>query len=404
MSLTKRRRLGYRRRLSYIGLIGILLLLLAACGSDEAATSTPESMESETIEAPVEEATVEETMEEEGISTTEMMTSTDTMTSTDEMTSTEMMTSTDEMTSTDMVTSTDEMTSVSASAISTTAETTSTQDITQTGDITEGSAVTESTAMTESANAGSTDTVQGPLLLAYTLINQPFQTANGEESGSIEDFVVDLRTGAVLFAQIEYGGFLDIGDTELLIPLQTLQWRSVEQDIVLDFDAQMLENYPDLTTGSPRLGDPEWYSGVVNFWNDIGFGNDAEVDNAATIESDSIVLLSDLLSYSLVDMGAGVGRIQSMLIDLDTGQSPYLLIGFGPTASDDDAYMIPFDAIDVIDISANQMTFNADLTQEDLFTAPQFDRTLFDGIIGEIDASYMERADSFWAEHVLGSE
>lgn len=382
MSLTKRGRFGY------IGLVTVLMLLVTACGSNETATPTPEPVEVATVEATVESSAETTPEEDEEISDTEMMTSTDIMTSTD------MVTSTNDLTSTEMMTSTGEVTPVSASAISDTAEMTSTEGI------------TESAVMTESAAASSTDdaTEQGPLLLAYTLINQPFQTANGEESGSIEDFVIDLRTGAVLFAKIEYGGFLDIGDTELLIPLDTLQWRSVEQDIVLTFDAQMLENYPDLTAGSPRLGDPEWYSALANFWNDMGFGDPAAVDNAATIESDSIVLLSDLLSYSLVDMGAGVGRIQSMLLDLGSGQSPYLLIGFGPTASDDDAYMIPFDAIDIIDINANQMSFRADLTQEDLFTAPQFDRTLFDGAIGEIDASYMERANSFWADHGFGDE
>ncbi len=266
-----------------------------------------------------------------------------------------------------------------------------TEPMTTTDEVTPGQAMTVTTAMT--ATTGS-----GPLLLAYTLMGQSFVNADGEISGDIKDLIVNLRTGNVLFAQIEYGGFLDIGDTELLVPLRALRWRSVEQDMILNFDEQLLENYPDLTDGSPRLDDPAWYDGIAAFWNDLGFGSDADTVSTIDPTTDVIVRASDLLGYSLVDFGAGIGTVQNLLIDLNGSRARYLLIGFGPTAADDDAYMIPFSAVDIVNVDANEIAMNADLSLETLQAAPRFDRSLFQGRIGALDATYDDQADSFWEE------
>jgi sporulation protein YlmC with PRC-barrel domain len=242
---------------------------------------------------------------------------------------------------------------------------------------------------------------EGPLVLAYTLMDQSFVNADGEISGEIEDLIIDLRTGHVFFAQIEYGGFLDIGDTELLVPLRALRWRSIEQDMILGFDEQLLESYPeltDLTEGSPRLDDPSWYDGIAAFWTDLGFGGDTDAASTFDPTTDVVVRASDLLGFSLVDIGGGVGRIQNMLIDLNSSRAPYLLIGFGTTAAGDDAYMIPFSAVDIIDVDANEIALDANIALETLQLAPRFDRLLFQRPLGAIDPIYREQADTFWEE------
>lgn len=272
-----------------------------------------------------------------------------------------------------------------------------TEPVTTTDEVTTDQAIT-ATESTTDTTAAATTTGSGPLLLAYTLMGQSFVNADGQISGDIEDLIVNLRTGNLLFAQIEYGGFLDIGDTELLVPLRALRWRSVEQDMILNFDEQLLENYPDLTEGSPRLDDPAWYDGIAAFWNDLGFGSDADTVSTINPNTDVIVRASDLLGYSLVDFGAGIGTVQNLLIDLTSSRAPYLLIGFGPTAADDDAYMIPFSAVDIVNVDANEITMNANLSLETLQTAPRFDRSLFQGQIGALDLSYDDQADNFWEE------
>ncbi len=274
---------------------------------------------------------------------------------------------------------------------------TSTDTVTASQSMTATSAITATENVTDSTAATST-TGSGPLLLAYTLMGQSFVNNDGAVSGDINDLIVNLRTGNVLFAQIKYGGFLTIGDTELLVPLRALRWRSVEQDMILNFDEQLLENYPDLTEGSPRLDDPTWYDGITAFWNELGFGSDANTVSTIDPTTDVIVRASDLFGYSLVDFGAGIGTIQNLLIDLGDSRARYLLIGFSPTPADDDAYLIPFSAVDVVNVETNEITMNSDLSLETLQAAPRFDRSLFQGQIGALDPTYDDQADSFWEE------
>lgn len=254
-------------------------------------------------------------------------------------------------------------------------------------------------ATISSTNATDAET----LLLAYTLIDHPFQSQNGEVSGTINDFILDLRTGSVLFAEIAHGGLLDIGDTELLIPVRAMQWDSPGQAVSLTFDEQLLETYPDLTAASPRLDDPDWYTGLNDFWDGFGFGSPANNPNGSATSdvdptTDVIVRASDLLSYSLIDIGIGVGRVHNLVIDLNTSQAPYLLVGFGPSAMDDDAYMIPFSAIDIMDVNTRQITLNTELTAETLVTAPRFDRSLFAAPLGALDPAIIEKAHMYWDE------
>lgn len=251
-----------------------------------------------------------------------------------------------------------------------------------------------------STNSSASGTDEDTLLLAYTLIDHPFQSQNGQVSGTINDFILDLRTGSILFAEISHGGFLDIGDTDLLIPLRAMQWDSPGQPVLLTFDEQLLKNYPDLTAASPRLDAPNWYGIVTDFWDGLGFGSSTNGTETSAVDptTDVIVRASDLLSFSLIDIGIGVGRVHNLVIDLNASQAPYLLVGFGPAAMDDDAYMIPFDAIDIMDVNTNEIALNTELTAETLVTAPRFDRSLFAAPLGALDPAIIEKAHVFWSE------
>jgi sporulation protein YlmC with PRC-barrel domain len=269
-----------------------------------------------------------------------------------------------------------------------------------TAPINEPLTTTDTMTTTDAMTATDALTTTGPLVLAYTLIDQPFVNADGEISGEINDLVVDLRSGNILFAQIEYGGFLDLGDTELLVPLRAMQWRSTEQDMILNFDEQMLENYPDIAEGSPRLGDSAWDTGVATFWNNLGFGDDADSTAAVDPTTNPIVPFIDFVGFSLVDFGAGVGTIQDLLIDVNRSRARYMLVGFGTTAAAtmDGAYLIPFSAVDIVDLDTTAVTLRADLTAEMLVTAPRLDRALFQGDVGALDPSFFDQADAFWEE------
>jgi len=106
-------------------------------------------------------------------------------------------------------------------------------------------------------------------LLDFTLWNQ-----NGEQVGDVEDLVLDLDNVNISYAVVGTGGFLDLGDKEVLIPWDQLQVQTggaQENAFVLLSDPEFLRNAPnvDLNTVMPGMGQPasNWDADIRNFWD-----------------------------------------------------------------------------------------------------------------------------------------
>ncbi|MEZ4733946.1 MAG: PRC-barrel domain-containing protein [Caldilineaceae bacterium] len=283
-------------------------------------------------------------------------------------------------------------------------EITTDEAITDTDVVTTTGAVTQAPTTEEATDAAMANAPDA-LILGYAFLDQDFINADGEVSGEIEDLLIDLSNGRILFAAIEYGGFLDIGDREIVVPLNAFTWQPLEDDLVLNFDEQALQQFPDVGSDWPDFNDPAWDDEVSTFWRDVGV--DPGFDFAAP--ATTAVWAEDMLGYSLVDLGVGVGTIQNMLIDLTNSRVKYLLVGFGTTAAEDAPFMIPLSAVDVtaIDntVTGNEIAFDTNFTLEILQTAPRFDRILFD-TVGEVDPVLDDAADQYWEEqgYAIGLE
>ena len=181
-----------------------------------------------------------------------------------------------------------------------------------------------STAMTETTGSnvttGTADTTgtansSNLLVTATSLTDYNFENIDGNVSGSIQDLILDLNSGNVLYVTVEYGGFLDIGDTELPMPLDAFVWGDNGQ-LVLNFDEAALNDFPDLGTNWPDTSVAGWNDKVANFWNGIGLGNSAISPGA----NDTVVRAAQLLNSGLNDIGFGVNTVADMLIDWNTSQ------------------------------------------------------------------------------------
>lgn len=54
-------------------------------------------------------------------------------------------------------------------------------------------------------------------------VGQELRGANGEDIGKVKDFIIDAKTGKIVFAVISSGGFAGLGDTLRLLPFQALE-------------------------------------------------------------------------------------------------------------------------------------------------------------------------------------
>ena len=85
----------------------------------------------------------------------------------------------------------------------------------------------------------------------------------GEKLGTIDDLMIDKRSGQVRYAVMEFGGFLGMGTDRYPIPWNMLNYDTAQDGYVVPLDKAKLE-------GAPRYADDdvpdydETYSSSVN--------------------------------------------------------------------------------------------------------------------------------------------
>ena len=70
----------------------------------------------------------------------------------------------------------------------------------------------------------------------------------GEKLGSIEDVMIDKRSGKVAYAVMSFGGFLGIGDKYHPLPWSMLKYDTNLNGYVVNLDKRILENAPAYDT------------------------------------------------------------------------------------------------------------------------------------------------------------
>lgn len=111
------------------------------------------------------------------------------------------------------------------------------------------------------------------VLLDYDVWNQ-----NGEQVGDVEDMILDLDNSRISYVIVGTGGFLGIGEKEVLVPWNSLQVHpetgdavgAPENAFILLADQETLENAPDVDINDvmPDWGIPanNWDADIRNFW------------------------------------------------------------------------------------------------------------------------------------------
>ena len=81
-------------------------------------------------------------------------------------------------------------------------------------------------------------------LSASSITGTTVRNRQGETLGDIKDLVVDLSSGRVRYAVLDFGGFLGIGDKYFAVPLEAFRTDTQSEQLVLDMDKGRLENAP----------------------------------------------------------------------------------------------------------------------------------------------------------------
>lgn len=342
--------------------LAVVALTVSACNPPMSGTNPNDG--SEPIATPV----VETTQTPIGLDVI-----TDTITNTESMPGTGIMTDTEGMGDTDMMTDTESMTDTDT---------------------------TTDTGMMNDTDTPSTVGVmnaEGALVPASQLIDYDFENIDGEVSGEIKDLLIDTATGRVIFATLEYGGFLGIGDTELPVPLSAFTWNP-ENQLVLNFNEEVLQNMPDIGLDWPNVSDGAWDDELNTYWGDLGFGTDSDFVDA----TNTVVRASTVMDYPIADLGVGAGSVNDLLIDLGTSQAKYAAVSYGATTVADEWILLPFSAFNA-DAFGDEFAYSTGIDLATLDEAPRVDRDQLYSTI-PIDTTLDDQIDNFWTERGFGLE
>lgn len=103
-------------------------------------------------------------------------------------------------------------------------------------------------------------------LTASSIVGDPVENIRGEKLGSIDNLIVNLRTGTVEYAVLEFGAFLGIGGKLFAVPFSELKLDAEKKVFRLDRGREFLENLPGFDkTHWPETND-HYYNDVNIHW------------------------------------------------------------------------------------------------------------------------------------------
>lgn len=88
----------------------------------------------------------------------------------------------------------------------------------------------------------------------------------GDKLGSIDELMIDKRSGHVRYAVLEFGGFLGMGTDRYPLPWDVLKYDTSREGYVVPVDKKQLESAPHYTKDSRPDYDEKFGRSVSDYY------------------------------------------------------------------------------------------------------------------------------------------
>jgi sporulation protein YlmC with PRC-barrel domain len=88
----------------------------------------------------------------------------------------------------------------------------------------------------------------------------------GDKLGSIDDLMIDKRSGQIRYAVLEFGGFLGMGTDRYPIPWTMLKYDNGQDGYVVPLDKAKLEQAPKYREGEMPVYDTDYSRRVSSYY------------------------------------------------------------------------------------------------------------------------------------------
>ncbi len=105
-------------------------------------------------------------------------------------------------------------------------------------------------------------------LTAKSITGDNVESPDGDDLGKIDDLMINLNTGEVEYAIVEYGSFLGMGGKLFAIPFSELQVDPVKQIFVINRDKNYLKEAPGFDKAHwPDTNDHRYFESVNSYYD-----------------------------------------------------------------------------------------------------------------------------------------
>jgi len=99
------------------------------------------------------------------------------------------------------------------------------------------------------------------------IIDSPVINLEGKRIGTINDLVIDIDTGNIMYAVLDFGGFLGFDNKLFAVPWQSLTSIPADGVFIIDQSKAKLEKAPGFDKNNwPDIGDRTWGAGIYDFY------------------------------------------------------------------------------------------------------------------------------------------
>lgn len=90
---------------------------------------------------------------------------------------------------------------------------------------------------------------------------------SGDKLGSIDDLMIDKRSGHIRYAVLEFGGFLGMGTDRYPIPWNVLRYDTERDGYVIPLDKNILDKAPKYRPDNVPVYDTDFGSRIDRYYH-----------------------------------------------------------------------------------------------------------------------------------------
>jgi heat shock protein HslJ/sporulation protein YlmC with PRC-barrel domain len=240
------------------------------------------------------------------------------------------------------------------------------------------------------------DVTIGRSVRAEDVLGFKVRNLEGDNIGRVEDIVVTMDEGQILFVTMNYSGRLFQSDKIYPVPAGAFSWDADREELQLDLDEDALQDAPGFDRGWPDLTDPEFDQEIYDYWLGIfpELPTPAETDLSELIGA--VAKVSDMIGLEVNNLNEeSLGEIDDIIVNVDLEQLSSVVLSFKNLLGliGTDQYVAPLSAfeLDLSGVDRNNPlgTPLLDLSPSNLMNAPTF-------------SSFVDLTDPNWSEPYQG--